>query len=124
MNGEENTVLSLIVALFSVARRTSATRRRRRPVTAAHRKVVRDARKDGTYESLLEAQGGVCGICGNPRKEGGRSLCLDHDHKTMLSRGILCYRCNAGLRNYMTLDWLRKAVLYLEAAERMNDEVC
>jgi hypothetical protein len=28
-------------------------------------------------------------------------------------RGILCFRCNAALRPYMTAEWLQKAVEYL-----------
>ena len=28
--------------------------------------------------------------------------------------GLLCFRCNAALRVYMTADWLRRALAYLE----------
>ena len=34
----------------------------------------------------------LCDICNKPIS--GRSLHLDHDHKTRLFRGWLCYRCN------------------------------
>jgi hypothetical protein len=45
------------------------------------------------YTAKLDAQEGVCAICGGVNKNGFR-LCWDHDHKTNLARGILCRRCN------------------------------
>ena len=47
------------------------------------------------YEALLEAQGGVCALCGNPPKT--RRLDVDHDHRTGLIRGLLCSRCNQAI---------------------------
>lgn len=44
---------------------------------------------DGT--ALGEWQNDRCGICGK-----GRGSLLDHDHRTGLSRGWLCRRCNGG----------------------------
>lgn len=44
---------------------------------------------DGT--ALGEWQDDRCGICGK-----GRGSLLDHDHRTGLSRGWLCRRCNGG----------------------------
>jgi hypothetical protein len=70
---------------------------------------------DVTYERYVELNGGEdCGICGATQKEGGRRLHRDHCHRTATPRGILCFRCNAALRPYMTLEWLRAAVAYLE----------
>jgi hypothetical protein len=45
------------------------------------------------YKTKLNLQGGICAICGGVNKNGSR-LCLDHDHKTNLNRGILCRKCN------------------------------
>ena len=42
---------------------------------------------------MLEAQGGVCMICKEPRPEE-RTLHVDHDHETGEIRGLLCFRCN------------------------------
>lgn len=48
------------------------------------------------YNLLLEQQGGVCAICSQPPREG-RSLAIDHDHRTGRFRGLLCDDCNRGL---------------------------
>jgi len=47
------------------------------------------------YHSLLDAQGGVCAICG--RTQGSTRaprLFVDHDHATGRVRGLLCSICN------------------------------
>jgi hypothetical protein len=50
------------------------------------------------YNQMLEAQKGVCAICGllETRKSsnGSYTLSVDHDHKTGKIRGLLCHRCN------------------------------
>ena len=51
------------------------------------------------YERMLEAQGGVCAICGEPRPEE-RTLHVDHDHETGEIRGLLCFRCNNALGDF------------------------
>lgn len=42
---------------------------------------------------ILKEQGGVCAISGKPidtsAKSGASSMCLDHDHRTGLVRGVL-----------------------------------
>jgi hypothetical protein len=47
------------------------------------------------YGHMLEAQGGVCAVCGRPPSE--ISLHVDHDHDTGRIRGLLCFRCNNAL---------------------------
>lgn len=47
-----------------------------------------------TYDAILAAQGGCCGICGKLPKEHRRVLSVDHDHLTGKVRGILCDNCN------------------------------
>lgn len=47
------------------------------------------------YDQMFNKQGGVCAICGRPPKI--RRLAVDHDHKTGIVRGLLCFRCNYGL---------------------------
>ena len=41
------------------------------------------------YDQILEAQGGVCAVCGEPPK--GLRLSVDHDHQTGIVRGLLCW---------------------------------
>jgi hypothetical protein len=47
------------------------------------------------YSEILNAQNGVCAICG--KGPSGRSLSVDHDHQTGKIRGLLCTTCNAGI---------------------------
>ena len=46
-----------------------------------------------SFQQLLDAQQGVCAICKNVDPIG-RELSVDHDHKTMIFRGLLCITCN------------------------------
>lgn len=54
--------------------------------------------------------GKSCEICGSTEK-----LVVDHDHKTLVIRGILCHYCNVAI-GFMKddPDRLRKAASYLE----------
>lgn len=76
-----------------------------------HRRFVTD--NAHLYDELLALQGGGCAICGRPAKT--RRLDLDHDHRTMTVRGLLCHRCNRGLPSWVTVDWLLDAMQYLAA---------
>lgn len=51
------------------------------------------------YNTMFEAQNGVCKICGTPPDSNGKikRLHIDHDHKTGKVRGLLCVTCNTGL---------------------------
>ena len=80
--------------------------------STVHRAIV--ARYRTRYDALLAIQGGVCALCGNPPKEGGRRLNIDHDHKTLELRGLCCFRCNRALPDYVDAAWLRRAAEYLE----------
>lgn len=79
------------------------------------------------YATLLEKQGGVCGICGEEEKLRDKndvvmSLAVDHDHsccpgaKTCGNciRGLLCYRCNIAIGMLNDDErLLRNAITYL-----------
>ncbi|SRR6266699_2301678 len=71
------------------------------------------------YQALLEAQQGVCALCGQPEtstiKGTLRSLAVDHDHTTGWIRGLLCARCNRALATIEHLgeDWGTRAYAYL-----------
>lgn len=42
------------------------------------------------FNAILSAQGNVCAVC----KEGNKVFCLDHNHKTLKVRGVVCLNCN------------------------------
>lgn len=49
-------------------------------------------------EALLQSQGGVCGICAcEITDKRGYAPHVDHDHRTGVIRGILCFGCNVGI---------------------------
>ena len=61
-------------------------------------------------EWLKLQQGGVCAIC-----KTRDPAHVDHDHKTGLVRGVLCFNCNRGLGKLGDdVGLLRKALDYLE----------
>jgi recombination endonuclease VII len=64
------------------------------------------------YDELLELQRGRCAICG--AEPGTRRLNIDHDHRTMELRGLLCHSCNRRLWPGVTIAWLANAMTYLE----------
>lgn len=61
------------------------------------------------------AQGGLCYLCGGVSYQNDRPmrLCMDHDHKTNLPRGLLCQRCNQFLWFYEDIDMAIAAEKYL-----------
>lgn len=52
------------------------------------------------YDQLRQVQDGVCAICGIATGASKR-LAIDHDHRTRLIRGLLCFHCNK------YLGWVR-----------------
>lgn len=48
------------------------------------------------FDTMLEKQNGVCGICNESPKDG-ENLCVDHCHITGQVRGLLCRLCNTDL---------------------------
>src|SRR5437016_9281213 len=69
------------------------------------------------YETMLEAQGGVCAIC--KEKPKGSRLAVDHLAGTDNVRGLLCNRCNLGLGHYKDdPDLLKAAIEYLQQGGR------
>lgn len=79
------------------------------------------------YMRMLKEQRGVCQICGTPPtpkdhkpgKDGGRYLCIDHDHVTKKIRGLLCGNCNKGLGMFKdNPELLSRAIDYLSQTPR------
>lgn len=67
---------------------------------------------EAEWEQVYDAQGRVCAICKAPQKS--RRHHTDHDHKTGLFRGILCFQDNNMLRVKRTSALLRAAADYLD----------
>ncbi len=100
---------------------------RRRPKKAQCRQCMRKSRKrcfdekrlkriraiyglnPDEYRALLEESDWACAICHNYPIDKQRQLHIDHDHKTLEVRGVLCERCNRGLERFMDCPNLLKA---------------
>jgi hypothetical protein len=65
------------------------------------------------YEVKLEAQHGVCALCGEVCKTGQR-LVVDHCHATGQNRGLLCKSCNFRLGIVELEEWVTKAQAYIK----------
>lgn len=97
------------------------TKKPKRKVRAAtlHARAKREGiAACGGYDALMAWQGGVCAICGNPPKPGGNRLCIDHDHRTMQVRGLLCagrwVGCNRLIGKIDSVEWLERVIAYLK----------
>jgi hypothetical protein len=65
------------------------------------------------YYALLDAQGGVCAICGKVNANNWK-LSVDHDHQSGKIRGLLCHLCNIGLGGFGDdIESLSMAIAYL-----------
>jgi hypothetical protein len=69
------------------------------------------------YQSMLDAQAGLCAICRLPQnavsRDGTRTLHVDHDHRHNVVRGLLCLSCNTKLGLFEQPEWLEKAIGYI-----------
>ncbi len=68
---------------------------------------------DLVYSNMLEAQNGLCKICGKTNPDN-KTLSIDHNHETGEVRGLLCSKCNLALGGFRdSVDLLKKAIEYL-----------
>lgn len=66
------------------------------------------------WDALFIKQNGVCAICNNICKTQDR-LCVDHDHETGNTRGLLCRDCNSAIgRANHDSDLLYKLAAYIK----------
>ncbi len=67
------------------------------------------------YNEMLEAQNGVCAICGRDyNHKRHKHFHVDHNHKTSKVRGLLCIRCNTLVGNSgESVEILKKAIDYI-----------
>lgn len=75
------------------------------------------------YYRLYESQNNKCAICNIEEKEINK-LCVDHDHKTNIVRGLLCNNCNKLLGNAKdNTTILEKAIVYLGNSSNGKDAI-
>jgi len=63
---------------------------------------------EAQYIEMYSRQDGRCAICGKKKK-----LVVDHNHANKEIRGLLCYRCNAGLGYIEDRNFTECAMAYL-----------
>ncbi len=63
---------------------------------------------------FYEKQKGCCAICGKHESLFKNRLNLDHNHKTLQIRGLLCYFCNKFQVGRHTYESARKVFEYLK----------
>ena len=83
--------------------------------------------KLGEFDNMLKMQDNACGICGKKESIGRygqvNRLCVDHDHKTGVVRGLLCHTCNRGLGLFMDDNrLLTRALMWLKMDELPDEK--
>lgn len=67
------------------------------------------------YNDLYTKQRGCCWICEISQLESGKTLHIDHNHKTGKIRGLLCSNHNTGLGMFNdNIELLENAIEYLK----------
>lgn len=74
------------------------------------------------FEELLIKQNNCCAICKMPefitngvKSQKEKMLAIDHCHKTLKIRGLLCHKCNVSLGALNdSIDTLQSAIDYLK----------
>jgi len=69
------------------------------------------------FNAMLIGQGSVCAVC---HQGNGASLQVDHNHKTGMVRGLLCFRCNAAAG--LLSDQSERAQSLAEYLSRTDEE--
>jgi hypothetical protein len=70
------------------------------------------------WQQVFDYQQGLCGVCRQPligttAKGRSRVINLDHDHKTGECRGLVCFQCNAKLREGFTIELVTAILNYI-----------
>lgn len=64
-------------------------------------------------QKLSDAQNACCAICKKPESYFVNKLAVDHNHRSLKVRGLLCYRCNKFQVGRHSLESARKVYEYL-----------
>lgn len=67
-------------------------------------------------KQLIKKQKGKCALCTNKPK------CVDHNHETGQTRGMLCFGCNSALNRVEVQGWAIKALKYLKKYEKVKSK--
>lgn len=65
------------------------------------------------FDRLYQIQQGCCALCLKHSSEFNRRLHVDHDHKTGIVRGLLCFNCNKTLWYFEDSEFPLKVKTYL-----------
>lgn len=85
-------------------------------ISAANRKYLYGVEPE-VVKARFNAQDGLCKICGKASADH-----LDHDHRTGLTRGLLCGDCNRGLGIFRDdPERLQQAARYLIVWAKFNN---
>lgn len=92
------------------------------PERANRYNLRRSAKRLGFDPDVIEAHyaahSGLCDICGRPPQaavQPNRRLSIDHDHETLIFRGLICHDCNLMLGHARdSVKTLLSAIDYLE----------
>lgn len=97
------------------------------PCASAVDKLARYGLTLETYNSMVEAQGDRCAICGTDDKHSDNVWFIDHDHTCCPGsrtcgncvRALLCRNCNTGLGMFADrIDIMSQAINYLKEHSR------
>lgn len=73
------------------------------------------------YDRLYQIQTGRCGICKTHQSELTKGLAVDHDHKTSIVRGLLCFDCNTSLGKLGdSIDAIEQVLIYLRGVPPLH----
>lgn len=97
------------------------TRRTKKPKLYGLRKYWPELTEEQAEEArskLSQLQNGKCGICKKDETLFKNRLSVDHNHKTGLVRGLLCFRCNKFIVGRHTFESAMRLVQYLRIEVR------
>jgi hypothetical protein len=65
-----------------------------------------------SWQKIYDYQKGLCGVCHQPLVEN--KTYTEHAHDSGQVRGITCFRCNAAIREYFTVEFVAAILEYLK----------
>lgn len=63
---------------------------------------------------FFRKQNGCCAICGKHQNQFKKRLALDHNHKSLKLRGLLCFYCNKRVVGRLDYPTALKVLNYLK----------